>query len=63
MLIYPFMWSLVWRRGVYFGGYNIEAFINMSLRLESLLNPIIGFSLNRVPQSGLLLMIFQLLCG
>ena len=25
------------------GGYNIEAFVNMSLRLRSLLNPIIGF--------------------
>ena len=44
-----------------FGGYNIEAFVNMSLRLGSLLNSIICFSLKKVPWSGLLLMIFQLL--
>ena len=44
------------------GGYCIEAFVNMSLRFCSLLKPITGLSLNRLPQSGLLLIIFQFLC-
>ena len=37
------------------GGYLREALVSMSLRLGSLLNPITGFSLNRLPQFGLLL--------
>ena len=44
------------------GGYCIEAFVSMSLRFGSLLKPITGLSLNRWPQSGLLLIIFQFLC-
>ena len=43
------------------GGYLREALVSMSLRLGSLLNPITGLSLNSVPQSGLLLRIFQFL--
>ena len=46
---------------VLLGGYLREALVSMSLRLGSLLNPITGFSLNSVPQSGLLLRIFQFL--
>ena len=41
------------------GGYLREALVSMSLRLGSLLNLITGFSLNNLPQSGLLLRIFQ----
>ena len=43
------------------GGYLREALVSMSLRLGSLLNPITGFSLNSVPQSGLLFSFYGLI--
>ena len=55
------LWLYVVLGVVSMGGYLREAFVSMSLRLGSLLNPITGLSLNRLPQSGLLLRMFQFL--
>ena len=50
-----FSWGGGW------GWYAIEASVSMSLRFGNLLDPTIALFLNSSPQSGLLLIIFQLL--
>ena len=43
-----------------FGGYEMEAFVSISLRLGNLLKPMIGLSGNVLEQSLLCWMMFQL---
>ena len=43
------------------GGVLIEALVSTSLRFGNFLKPTIGLSVNRSQQSGLLLIMFQLL--
>ena len=43
------------------GGYNLVALVSRSLKLGSVLNPTMGLSLNKRPQSGLFVIMFQLL--